>query len=425
MASAGDEGHVSSWAADIKQYERERRHDVHPGLVAGAPANLDAAATARAERAFDPVTQRFRCAQREKAQQEFEDKERVVHLNRAQDVQLLRQHPTSIVNHGSVLEALSTAHNSGTSQKKPSLTLTMPSKVADYNIVSNLPSEVHHWAAPDDRPQPALEGEPRQRKVPAVLIKDFDIVTTRYKASHEEKAERDKQLLLLEAAVKHRSRNRFNPISQTLREPRQEANLRAWEDARVAATIFAAQQQKTPGLKLRPSELYDMVTLEEKESETLSLLDQAQASRKSRYRARHQIDAALRENGEHFEEMNTLSKLEQISYERFAETARRGYNIVTNHEFGTGHKRQQLRAPPHCKPPAPSPWELVQQDRTWLPGASVRAASTPRHLADTADSAPRSARRGTPFLQRSCVPAPEALPGSVTGSVFSQPLSAR
>eukprot|EP00971_Amphidinium_carterae_P293896 5834839-Amphidinium_carterae.1 len=34
--------------------------------------------------------------------------------------------------------------------------------------------------------------------------------------------------------------------------------------------------------------------------------------------------------------MNTLSKLEQISYERFAETARRGYNIVTNHEFGTG-----------------------------------------------------------------------------------------
>mmetsp|Transcript_20839 Transcript_20839/g.38014 ORF Transcript_20839/g.38014 Transcript_20839/m.38014 type:complete len:411 (+) Transcript_20839:56-1288(+) len=409
---AGDVATAGSWAEDIKQYERERRHDVHPGLLAGPPANLDAAATARAERAFDPVTQRFRSSQREKAQQDFEEKERVVHLNRALDVQLLRQHPNSIINHGAT-------------QKLPT-TRTVPSKAADYNIVSNLPSEVHHWAAPSDRPQCAERGVQRQRKVPAVLIKDFDIVTNRYKASHEEKAERDRQLLLLEAAAKYRARSRFNPISQILREPRHEANLRAWEDAQVAATIFGAQQQKPPGLKLRPSELYDMVSLEEKEPETLSLLDQAEESRKARFRDRHKLDVAIREHGQQFEELNTLSKLEQIAYERFAETARRGYNIVTNNEFGEGPKRQQLRGPPHTKPPAPTPWELVERDRSGQLCASARAASTPRRLADTGESALRTARRGTPFHQSGCHPAaPEVLPGSVAGSVYSQPLSAR
>eukprot|EP00971_Amphidinium_carterae_P293897 5834839-Amphidinium_carterae.2 len=117
---------------------------------------------------------------------------------------------------------------------------------------------------------------------------------------------------------------------------------KCWQNRQGQQASDLMHVRLVAGLKLRPSELYDMVTLEEKESETLSLLDQAQvdatlndhrgnspqrryephgmhisvvhaalhcimrqASRKSRYRARHQIDAALRENGEHFEELHS------------------------------------------------------------------------------------------------------------------------
>ena len=60
-----------------------------------------------------------------------------------------------------------------------------------------------------------LEQLPKERLVPAFLQKDFDIITNRYKQEHAEKKKRDYELNLLEATAKHRTRNRFNPISQS------------------------------------------------------------------------------------------------------------------------------------------------------------------------------------------------------------------
>jgi len=432
----------ASWATEIQSYERERRHDVHPGLLAGPPATLDGAATARAERAFDPVLQRFRSNDREQEQLAFEAGERVSHLNRAMDVQLLREHPRSIINHSSKLTSLSgqraSATIAGGFESALAARASMPPTATDFNIVTGLPLDLHHWAAPSERPRCVERGTGAwKRKVPAALVKDFDIVTNRYKSNHTEKAERDRQLNLLEAATKQRAKNRFNPISQMLREPQEEANLRAWEDAQVTATILQSYGQQPPGLKLRHSELYNMVSLEERDPETLKVLDHAEEARKARFKNRHRVDEATREYGVQFEELNRISKLEQISHERFGAATRRGYDIVTNSKYGEGPGQQRLWLPPHTKPPG-SPWELVLSDRSErasVPAiSSARAASTPRRSLGVIASAREgnnasdlgSARRPTPFRRTGAPQAPKVPGGAIEGEVaISQPMSAR
>lgn len=42
---------------------------------------------------------------------------------------------------------------------------------ADYNIISNLRFDEHHWAHPEKRPRPR-DRVPKQRKVPAMLLKE-------------------------------------------------------------------------------------------------------------------------------------------------------------------------------------------------------------------------------------------------------------
>ena len=49
------------------------------------------------ERTFDPVLGRYRDGQVESTQRHAEERERVAHLNRAKDIQILREQPFNIL----------------------------------------------------------------------------------------------------------------------------------------------------------------------------------------------------------------------------------------------------------------------------------------------------------------------------------------
>merc|ERR1719163_94990 len=86
--------------------------------------------------------------------------------------------------------------------------MSMPTTMIDYNIISNLPNDKHHWAKPEDRPR-CVERAPRVRKVQACQLRDFNVVTNRYLADHEEKAARDAKLNALESTQKYQQRCLF------------------------------------------------------------------------------------------------------------------------------------------------------------------------------------------------------------------------
>ncbi|CAK0797942.1 unnamed protein product, partial [Prorocentrum cordatum] len=78
-------------------------------------------------------------------------------------VQLRREQAFNVITNKSRVKAIDAradepASFGATRQEEP-----MPSTCVDYNIVSNLPFEVHHWARPEERPR-LKERNPRPRK---------------------------------------------------------------------------------------------------------------------------------------------------------------------------------------------------------------------------------------------------------------------
>merc|ERR1719272_2135822 len=90
----------------MRNYERQKRHIVDEGLLRAPQIRVTNGQMKRAERVFDPLLQRYRNGGTELQQRTLEERERVAHLNRAQDIQILREQPFDIIRHESKLEAL-------------------------------------------------------------------------------------------------------------------------------------------------------------------------------------------------------------------------------------------------------------------------------------------------------------------------------
>merc|ERR1719491_2614350 len=143
----------------------------------------------------------------------------------------------------------------------------------DYNVISNLPFDVHHWAKPDRRPRCVQRTAPRQRSVPAHEVKDFNIVSNRYVDGHEAKSKRDRRMDLLEATYKDAVHNRYNPVTQQYNDPHNEEGARTCDDARGVETTLRAESQIPPSFTGRETAFYDMVTHKKHDSKMLSLYD--------------------------------------------------------------------------------------------------------------------------------------------------------
>ncbi len=112
----------------------------------------------------------------------------------------------------------------------------------DHNIISNHPLSVHHFDKPSARPFPDQK-TPAPKSIPAFLVKDFNPLTNRYLNSHAEKSKRDHELSLLEATAKHRTRNRFHPLTQEYLDPEEERRMKVVNEAHEVEQIHRALAQ--------------------------------------------------------------------------------------------------------------------------------------------------------------------------------------
>ncbi|CAJ1434808.1 unnamed protein product [Effrenium voratum] len=172
----------ATWGDHVRSYEQEKRHAVDSGLVSGQALRLKPGMFQAQERTFDPLLGRYRDNSMEAQQRHHEERERVAHLNRAKDIQILREQPFNIVSQESKLEK-------------------------------------------EDRRPHLKEKSPRVRKVPAFLCKDFDIVTNKYLDNHSEKLRQEKRVNLMEARPSQSSKACKDGASG------------GWTQARLASTL--------------------------------------------------------------------------------------------------------------------------------------------------------------------------------------------
>mmetsp|Transcript_46882 Transcript_46882/g.101829 ORF Transcript_46882/g.101829 Transcript_46882/m.101829 type:complete len:440 (-) Transcript_46882:83-1402(-) len=414
-----------TWAEELQAYERQKRYTVSEELCRGPPARIDTKDAHLRERKFDPLLQRLRGEEAEQKQLAFEQAERIKHLNRARDIHILREQPFCIVTHESKLEPIGGEPKLELTFADPNTT-AIPTSTADYNIISTLPSDVHHWAPPHARPVPQQRSPRRRMEVPAFEVKDFNIITNKYLSHHPSKSMTESTLNALDATKKFRQRNRFDPVLQRFTDAQEEERGRVCDDARTVEATLRAEEHLPPAVRDRPTAFYCPVTHQVHDSEMLKCIDEAEKGRKVRYRTRAEHDKKCRLKDIEFEELAARQAPELVAHERFEETTRRGYDILTNREYGNGPDKQPYRKP--FTTPRQTAWEkiLADQDAERQIGAQAPLASARRSGRPPA-STPRSqtlagAGHGlTLKLPASSAPPAPSIPCSDTGSVYSRP----
>eukprot|EP00913_Durusdinium_trenchii_P021755 g20440.t1 len=270
-----------TWGDQLRAYEREKRYEVDAGLVSGQPLRLLPGMFQAQERTYDPVLGRYRDGAVEGTQRHAEERERVAHLNRARDIQILREQPFNILSQESKLDKLAPGKDPmrlgghgtlGEKERTKEGKGNFPDTAVDYNILSNLPFKEQHWAKEDSRPR-MKEKSPRVRRIPAFLCKDFDIVTNRYLDNHSEKLRQEKRVNLLEATEKHMAKNGFDPLTGKFCDPKVEERVQRIDDAREVEIHLRGEARYPPSYKGRESTAYGILSHETYNPEMLRLYD--------------------------------------------------------------------------------------------------------------------------------------------------------
>lgn len=421
LMAALSRGHVEdvegpTWASDLKAYEKSRRQ-ANPELAQSLLRRADRANLAFQEREFNSISQTYRDADKEEYRQATETKELLDHINRAFDIQMNHERKTyNIVTNEKRCRGPFQKGDQDGALAKAGPSLGDHRESDRLNIISNLPAlsprVVNHPASSS-----RLGPTPRR---PVHEVKDFDIVTNRYWEDHEEKTFRDEVEEHGKAAGKFRQRNAYDPVLQKLSCASPEQRTRAAHCALDNEVFFRTQAVLPLSHRAREAEAADLVTGQVRNQALLSARDNFSEARKARYKTRYHAEAAAREQDFIFQEADLAQRCSQISHERHDEIARRGYDILSNRQFGDGPEHQKKFLPSTV--PTLSTWEKALQQpvlggEVLAPGAEVWAlpARTVRPLSTT----PRMVESGGKAALLPAAPPVPQIPGTSAGSIYS------
>jgi len=283
---------ASSWGHEVKTYEMEKRRVLEEGFLRAPAMHITAGKMKSQERVFDPLLQRYRDNEVEYKQRAMEETERVNHLNRAMDIQVLREQPHHILHHQSKFETIAPGQDPVRQPhraRQPVGSGTYPDSQVDFNIVSNIAHDDHHWNRSDARPR-CIEKGGTQRKIHASRIRDFNVVTNRYPKDHEVRTKKEKELAIAEATHKYSKSRKFDPLVQQFNDPRDEENAKHCDDAREVEVQVRAEDKIPPSYKGRHTQFYNAVSNEVHDPGMVKYLEQIADERKDRYRNRYIVE---------------------------------------------------------------------------------------------------------------------------------------
>lgn len=300
----------------------------------------------------------------------------------------------------------------------------------DYNILSNLSFQEHHWAKPGERP-PQKDRIPQSRKVHAIRVKDFSIISNRYLDDNDAKQKRDHRFGLLEATQKYMARNNFDPVTQSFADPRHEAVAEAAEHGRQMEERLRAEVLIPPAIRGRQSTCYDIVSNKVHDKATMKLWDDAEAARMDRAMNTHKFEQQLHMQDIKGDYVDENRRRNRQAPERYHDVKARGYDIIDNRSFGSGPK-EKLSFEASAKE-RPGAWQRIAEDRFATSEGSLAKSSSAPQLRRSEAAQRRATGRSEPSVRstqslprfepappgRTAPPAPH-IPGSPGGSVYSR-----
>jgi hypothetical protein len=116
---------------------------------------------------------------------------------------------------------------------------------ADYNIISNIGMQEHHFAAPGKRPLPQEPEKIRGKMIKVPGLREYNIVTNRYLECHDQKERANEDIQRAEAAIAFWKTHNYDHVTGKYYDKEKEQNF-VQERAAEAQVHGKDQVKKLP-----------------------------------------------------------------------------------------------------------------------------------------------------------------------------------
>ena len=221
-ARSGDfistEGYYNTWKEGMTKYEENRTAWKEPAEPYFKRTFKDMKAK---ETIYNPITQKYNDPGVEKHVERVEQDNFIDVLAKNKDRSLRYEQTFNVVNFENKLKGLEDRPDYP--KERPWYFRQRAGTNADYNILSNLPLQEHHFDAPEKRPIAPEEKvrmnhpfnslqKQKVKKMTTTGLRDYNVVTGRYLELHEDKLKADQEIQRAEAAYKYWQNHNFDPV---------------------------------------------------------------------------------------------------------------------------------------------------------------------------------------------------------------------
>ncbi|GBG33878.1 Hypothetical Protein FCC1311_101012 [Hondaea fermentalgiana] len=329
-------GEPSSWSELIQARERSNKELAWKAEQQEPVKYVTRYEVSRKERAFDPVLQKFSDSQRESSLCKHEREERTRFLNRRKVQQLNKVSHFNVVNHDPVLPGVREAE----ARKQEAASAAQREEVqrrrsrTGFNIISNLDLADHHYVAPEERPE-RLKEKPRTQSFVEKRTShpDFDVISNRYRESHEAKVAADLEAQKRQAAQRFWETRDFDPVTCKFYDGAKEEKFhkRRVEMEKTHGHNFA--KRLPPTLRESDGLRFDIVSMQPRNLNQAS--DKLAAETSSSVGLRASTERAQQESGVIHARLSEKRKENRCTPERHRQvhSYEHGYDIVNTRPF--------------------------------------------------------------------------------------------
>lgn len=315
-----------NWSKSINDYAAQKR-----SLEWGSnpkPTYITQKEVKQKDLIYNPILQVFNDKSKENNQRQTERTNILQTIAINQDRQLAKEQIYNVINLRDRLKGMENDPN------YPSYKPNVPKAKAidihqiNYNVLSNKPLSQHHYDKPENRPKTDEQPTSKSTRTTSLSgVRDYDIISNKYKEYNEEKLEVDKKINKIQTAKLFYKKNDYNPVKGRFFDETKEAGYQLSRSERDKTWGQEHHRQK-PACAKGQSDLYNLINMKVVNEQDLKLSDLKERNKKKRYELKVDIEDYYRNKNANEQIKKEKASENKCSYQRYNEIDKRYYDII-------------------------------------------------------------------------------------------------
>ena len=316
------------WEKNIKNYEYNKKNVIDWSKIK-KPELITAEKVKEIDIYFNPILQKYNNISLNSKMVKKEKDEIINSIITSRDYQLSKEQTYNIINLEDKLKGFEKYPN----YPKQKDIIKSRKKIIyhpkNFNILSNIPLDIHHYDKPENRPKITSKSEsPNFKTLPNIpFYKDYDIISNRYKFFNEEKNIVDKKIKKIHTAKLFFKKNDYNPIKGCYFNNEKE---KEFQKRRLQTQLTWGKEKfkNMPKCAKGKSDVYNLITTHVVDPIEMDRILKEEKDRIQRYGIRYQLEKFYRNRNFSQDFQDEMRNNNKVSFERFKIEDQRQYNIL-------------------------------------------------------------------------------------------------